>query len=213
MDNFYVYQHKKADTNEIFYVGKGKDKRFVESKSRNPHWHNVVNKYGFDSEIIVKDVDEEFSFLVEMEAIDVYRRRGINLVNKTDGGEGTSGFSHPHTEDHKQWLKGNTFGASSWGLTFKGKTHSDETKARWSEIRKNNTNKTGKKISEEGKKNISAARMGKPILAKRILSDEQVREIKRLLPNQSIASIARQFSVGESTIRRVRDGERYGDIN
>ena len=213
MDNFYVYQHKKANTNNIFYVGKGKDKRFVESKSRNPHWHNVVNKYGFDSEIIVKDVDEEFSFLIEMETIDVYRRRGINLVNKTDGGEGTSGFSYSHTEEHKQWLKGNTFGASSWGLTFKGKTHSDETKARWSEIRKNNTNKTGKKVSKEGKKNISAGKIGKPILAKRILSDEQVREIKRLLPNQSIASIARQFSVGESTIRRVRDGERYGDIN
>jgi len=210
MDNFYVYQHKKADTNEIFYVGKGKDKRFVESKSRNPHWHNVVNKYGFDSEIIVKDVDEEFSFLVEMEAIDVYRRRGIKLVNVTDGGEGASGYKH--TAKHKANLKGNKNGATSWGMTFKNKKHTKESRQKMSYSRIGNKNKSGTTLSEESKAKISAAMTGKIVLKKRLLTKEQVLEIRQRLGYRNIAMLAREYGVGESTIRRIRNGEAYKDV-
>ena len=110
--NFYIYQHRKADTNEIFYVGKGKNTRLNQSKGRNEYWHRVVAKHGFIAEYIAQNLDEELAFLAEMEAIDVYRRRGIQLVNATDGGEGASGYKH--TEEHKASLKGNKNGASSW---------------------------------------------------------------------------------------------------
>ena len=107
---YYVYQHTKADTNEIFYVGKGKCNRaFVKSK-RNPYWKNIVAKHGFNVQFIAKDLDEELSFLVETETIDLYKRLNIKLSNMTDGGEGVSGHSHPHTEEHKAKMKGNAYG-------------------------------------------------------------------------------------------------------
>ena len=208
---FYVYQHRKADTNDIFYVGKGKGTRAFNATKRNPYWKRVVTKHGFNVEIIVDNLDEEFSFLVEMETIDAYKKRGITLSNLTNGGEGASGLIH--SEEHKQRLKGNKFGASTWGVNFKGKTHSDEQKAKWAEIRKGVTSpRKGVVLSEETKRKMSQSKTGLVNLKRRVLSDEQVKEIRALLPHHYIAEIARRFSVGESTIRRIRDGERYGEI-
>ena len=208
---YYVYQHKKADTNEIFYVGKGKGARAFNATKRNSYWKNVVNKHGFNVEFVVTDIDEEFSFLVEMETIDAYRKRGIVLSNMTDGGEGASGFVH--SEEHKAKLKGNKFGAATWGIGFKGMKHSDEQKAKWAEIRKGVTSpRKGVVLSEETKRKISQSRVGLIVKKRRVLSDEQVKEIRALLPHHYIAEIARRFGVGESTIRRIRDGERYGEI-
>jgi hypothetical protein len=102
MNNFYVYQHIRLDENSIFYVGKGHKSRHIEKSNRNNYWHNVVNKAGFVSEILFDNLDEELSLLVEMELIDKYRRLGYKLVNLTDGGEGVSGYKH--TEETKQLL-------------------------------------------------------------------------------------------------------------
>lgn len=210
---YYVYQHTKADTNEIFYVGKGKCNRAFISSQRNPYWKNIVSKHGFNVEFLAKNLDEELAFLVEIETINLYKRLGYKLSNITDGGEGVSGFSHPHTEEHKAKMKGNTFGASTWGKTFKGKTHSDEQKAIWSEIRKGVTSpRKGVVLSEETRSKISASRKGIVVKKRRVLTDDQVREIRVLLPQHSIAALARKYGVGESTIRRLRDGERYGEV-
>jgi hypothetical protein len=212
---FYVYQHLTKDTNTIFYVGKGKGNRCNTSKGRNRVWHRIVNKYnGFTVQKVVENIDEEFSFLVEMETIDIYKKRGLFLSNMTDGGEGTSGFSHPHSEEHKERLKGNKYGASTWGITFKGKTHSEEQKAKWSHMRKGTPSpRKGVKLTDETKEKISIARTGKPVLSRRSLTSEQVLEIRQKLGYRNIAMLAREYKVGESTIRRVRDGERYGDVS
>jgi hypothetical protein len=208
---YYVYQHRKADTNDIFYVGKGKGTRAFNATKRSSYWKNVVNKHGFNVEFIATNIDEEFAFLIEKEAIDVYKKRNICLVNLTDGGEGASGLIH--SNEHKEKLKGNRFGASTWGINFKGKFHSDKQKAKWSEIRKGVTSpRKGAVLSDETKSKISKARKGMVVKKRRVLSDDQVREIRVLLPQHSIAFIARQFGVGESTIRRLRDGERYGEV-
>ena len=208
---YYVYQHKKADTNEIFYVGKGKGARAFNATKRNPYWKNVVAKHGFNVEIIVENIDEELSFLVEMETIDAYKKRGITLSNLTNGGEGASGLIH--SEEHKAKLKGNKFFASTWGKNFKGKTHSDEQKAKWAVTRKGVTSpRKGVVLSDETKRKISQSRVGLIVKKRRVLSDEQIREIRALLPHHYIAEIARRLNVGESTIRRIRDGERYGEI-
>ena len=208
---YYVYQHKTADTNSIFYIGKGKGNRAFTKSNRSQYWKNVVNKHGFNVEFVVTDIDEEFSFLIEMETIDAYRKRGIVLSNMTDGGEGASGLVH--SEEHKAKLKGNKFGAATWGIGFKGKTHSDEQKAKWSKIRKGVTSpRKGVVLSEETKRKMSQSKTGLANLKRRVLSDKQVKEIRALLPHHYIAEIARRFSVGESTIRRIRDGERYGEI-
>ncbi len=207
--NFYIYQHKKADTNEIFYVGKGKGNR-LNSKNRNIYWHRVVNKHGFIIEKIIDGLDEELALFSEIEIIDVYRKRGITLVNMTNGGEGTSGYIH--TKEHKEKLIGNTHGSSTWGMTFKGKKHSDESKAKMSYARIGNTNKKGKTLSAESKAKISNAMTGKIILKKRVLTEIEVREIRELLGYRNIAILARKYKVGESTIRRIRNNEVYKDV-
>jgi len=208
---YYIYAHLRNDTNEPFYVGKGKGKRCHSKRGRNEYWHRIANKHGYQIKIVADKLDEELAFLAEAECIDLYKRRGYNLANMTDGGEGASGYQH--TEEHKSKMVGNDY----WKLVktngFKGKTHSEEQKAKWAESRKGTPSpRKGVVLTESTRLKISLARTGKPVLAKRVLSENQVREIRIMLQNHSIAHIARQYSVGESTIRRVRDGERYKDV-
>lgn len=92
---FYVYVHSRLSTGEPFYVGKGNGKRVRKRDGRAPRWKNIVQKDGgFHQSLLVKDIDEELSMLAEIEAIDLFRRRGCSLVNVTDGGEGASGRKH-----------------------------------------------------------------------------------------------------------------------
>jgi hypothetical protein len=49
----YIYKHIRKDTNEVFYIGIAKQSYRLYSKfGRNKHWNNIVNKVGFDAEII-----------------------------------------------------------------------------------------------------------------------------------------------------------------
>jgi hypothetical protein len=91
--NFYVYEHIRNDTGAVFYVGKGSAKRAKHNANRSVYWNRVVNKAGgFTINYPVKNVDEELSLLAEMELIDKYRKLGVQLVNVSAGGEGTTGW-------------------------------------------------------------------------------------------------------------------------
>lgn len=169
MTNYFVYQHRRGDTNDVFYVGKGKlargkPYRATARVNRNPHWQNIVNLHGFKAEVLVDGIDEEFAFLIERETIDIYRRRGYSLVNYTDGGEGTSGrivseetrrkisegnkgkIQPPHTEEAKKKI----------GDAGRGRKHTDETKAIMSAASK------GKPKSEEHRRKLSEYLTGRP---------------------------------------------------
>lgn len=208
---YYVYQHIKADTNEIFYVGKGMDNRAFKTTSRNDHWKRIVAKHGLKIEFVAKNLTEELAFLVEAETINLYKRLDVKLCNMTEGGEGASGYKH--TEEHKSKMLGNQYGKLVKVNGFKGKTHSDEQKAIWKETRKGVTSpRKGVVLSDETRSKISASRTGIVVQKRRVLTDDQVREIRVLLPQHSIAALARKYGVGESTIRRLRDGERYGEV-
>jgi len=89
---FYTYLHRSASgSGEIFYVGKGTGKRAYHQSKRNPHWKNIVRKYGLLVEICATWESEEDAFTHEKFLIGVMRNLGIDLVNRTDGGEGSSG--------------------------------------------------------------------------------------------------------------------------
>lgn len=98
---FYVYEHIRLDTNQVFYVGKGKDTRLQSSSDRNRHWHHIVNKAGFKAVKIVEHNDEELVLLTEIERIDQLRKLGYKLCNITDGGQGISGFKHSEESKRK----------------------------------------------------------------------------------------------------------------
>lgn len=157
-NRFYVYLHRRGDNNEVFYVGKGQGYR-AKSLHRSVWWHNVVAKCGYTVEYVEKFLSEESAFDLEIELIKFYRECGCDLVNHTDGGEGSSGYLHteewkiaqserhkgrPLTPEHIQKLV----------IANTGKTHTAETRARLSEIL------TGRAISEETKEKMSKSRKG-----------------------------------------------------
>ena len=141
MKTHYTYSHNKPDGTP-FYIGKGSGRRAF-TKRTNPYWKNIVAKYGYEVQILAYWNTHEQALDHEVLLISCMKDMGIELANMTEGGEGCVGFSHPHTEEHKQKLKGNTYGASTWGLTFKGKKHSEESKAKMSYARIGNKNKAG----------------------------------------------------------------------
>jgi group I intron endonuclease len=208
MKTHYTYAHAKPD-GTIFYIGKGIGRRAY-SKNRNNYWKNIVAKYGYEVQILAHWNTEKESLDHEVLLIACMKDMGIELCNLTDGGEGATGYKHK--EEHKVKLKGNTYGSSSWGMTFKGKKHSAESRAKMSYVRIGNKNKLGAKLSDESRNKISKAKTGKIVLAKRVLAAEQVLEIKSRIGYRNIAQLAREYDVSESTIRRIRDGERYSDV-
>lgn len=108
-----MYLHSRLNTGEPFYIGKGRGNRAYTTNSRSDHWKNIVAKDGgHHVNVFVDGVDEELAFLVEMEAIRKWRKAGCRLVNKTDGGDGISGYRFPN------------------GGHNKGKPCAEETKAR-----------------------------------------------------------------------------------
>ena len=208
MKTHYTYAHSKPD-GTIFYIGKGIGRRAY-SKNRNDYWKRIVAKYGYEVQILAYWDTEEEALDHEVLLISCMKDMKIELCNLTDGGEGATGYKH--TNEHKTKLKGNSYGASTWGMTFKGKKHSEESKAKMSYVRIGNKNKAGTTLSKESKAKISASNLGKPKFKKRVLTAEQVLEIRPRIGYRNIAQLAREYGVGESTIRRIRDGERYGDI-
>ena len=148
---YYVYAHFRCDTNAMFYIGKGKNKRAFACHNRNKHWKRIVEKAdGFEAKILLTDEDEEFAYFAEKEAINVYIRRGEKLVNMTDGGDGMYGICKEMrqkiTESNKRRA-----GEKRKKATFIGKHHTEEHKEYMRSIMKNRT------FSEETRKKMSDA--------------------------------------------------------
>ena len=95
-NNYYVYFHIRLSNNQIFYVGKGKEKRYKSTSGRNDHWHNIANK-GYYYLIYADNLTEKEAFDLEIKMIKKYKSQ---LVNLTDGGEGTSGYKY--TKEQKE---------------------------------------------------------------------------------------------------------------
>lgn len=104
MYRHYVYIHRRADTGEVFYVGKGTVRlrhstqqcdRAHAKDSRNKWWRAIVEKHGYSVEIVASCVDDDAAKALEVELIAQYGRANIGrgtLVNLTDGGDGHAGL-------------------------------------------------------------------------------------------------------------------------
>jgi hypothetical protein len=92
--DFYVYIHRKATTGEVFYVGKGQDRRAWFKGNRSSIWKRVVKKHGLTVEIAQDGLQEWYAHELECELIALHGRRDLgygHLANFTDGGEGVAG--------------------------------------------------------------------------------------------------------------------------
>jgi group I intron endonuclease len=95
MENkYYIYFHINPLKNEVFYVGKGFGRRAYKKTGRSNFWNNTVNKYGYIVDIVESGLTEEEAHKREIFYISKIGRRDLGngeLINLTDGGEGTSG--------------------------------------------------------------------------------------------------------------------------
>lgn len=186
--NYYVYGYIRLDTNTYFYIGKGKNNRYLELKgSRSSHFKNIIENIPCVVEIIKDNLSLYDAYLEEEQMIEklvfeegysisikgIKRNPLCHLVNKCWGGLGNAGYSH--SEESKKKLSD----------AHKGKVLSDDTKKKLSELNKGekhpkygtkNSDITrkrisnalkGKTFSEERKKHLSESHKGIPNLANR----------------------------------------------
>jgi len=104
---FYVYAHLRP-TGEVFYIGKGTNKRAWSRSLRNRHWNFIVDKHGFKVTIVRDRLTEKDAFDLEARLIKYFRQFG-DLVNVADGGGGVSGthvnLGVPKSDKHKENLR------------------------------------------------------------------------------------------------------------
>ena len=183
-----VYKHIRKDTNEVFYIGIGKtEKRAYSMANRNKHWYNIVNKCGYDVEILKTNLTKEDAIQIEIDLIKNYGRLDLKegtLVNLTNGGEGILSAS---LEVVEKILK-----SRSWYR------HSDETKQKLSLQKKGKPNgHIGLKRSIETKEKMSKAHMGK-------LHSE---ETKQKFRNRTLSEETKK------KISQYQIGKRLGNLN
>ena len=160
---YYTYAYLREDKTP-YYIGKGKGNR-AHKRSKTD-----IKPPKDKSRILIlkNNLTEEEAFRHEVYMIAVFGRKDLGtgiLYNKTDGGDGISGFvrndewkrkqsevrkgkNHPNygktlSEEHKEKIS----------QSNKGKTCSEEHKKKISEAKKN--------ISEETRKKMSEAKIGK----------------------------------------------------
>jgi predicted GIY-YIG superfamily endonuclease len=176
---FYVYLHLRPD-GRAFYVGKGTLARTKNIDRRaNPHHTHIVSKYGRDN-IAVRVIpcgSEDMALETEKRIIFELRSRGINLVNCTSGGEGTSGMVHTASAKAKitAALRGRVVSPATRGkisAAHRLLTISPEVRAKQRAAatgrpvphemrRKISTTMTGRRHPAEARANMSAAQKGK----------------------------------------------------
>ncbi len=148
---FYTYAHFKADTREIFYIGKGRGNRANSSSGRSKFWMSVANKHGFTVEVLSFWECELDAFAHEKFLIGALRSIGVRLCNMTDGGEGVSGYKMDDETIKRRarsiWIamqnpESKRKKSESLSRAFKGKKFSEERKRQMSERKK------GKPLSE-----------------------------------------------------------------
>lgn len=89
---FYTYLHRRNDTGQVFYVGKGNGRRAWWNSQRSRWWKSIVEKSGgFSVEIAGPWLSEDEAFEHEKLLIRHFKSIGVTLCNMTDGGEGASG--------------------------------------------------------------------------------------------------------------------------
>lgn len=143
MITYGAYTHSRPD-GRIFYVGKGTLTR-AKNMKRNDYHDKVVGKYG-ESNIGVSFIpctSERIALDLEIGMIKCFRRMGIDLTNRTDGGEGTSGCVYSVESRLRM------------SLMRKGKKQSPE------HLAKRVAAMSGRVMSPEAKAKISAANIGR----------------------------------------------------
>lgn len=213
-DGAYVYEHWRPDTGSCFYVGKGRAGRA--NKVRRNYLHaNVVGKLErlgmtIDVKIVKSGLSDVEAYELEVSQIALRRSQGHRLCNLTDGGFGTVNPSVETRQKMSAAAKARTVNS------FRGKQHSDATKAAWSEKRK------GRKLSDEHRAKISAGLLinngfrGKthsPETRAKISAHNKTRDLSHLNFNGRNHSESAKSKIGAALKGRVLSPETRASIS
>ena len=98
-----VYQHRRGDTNEVFYIGIGKaESRAYSKHGRSKPWKDLTKRHAYSVEIVLEELTWIEAGEKEKELIRFYGRRDLGLgilVNMADGG---NGVENPSEEARKK---------------------------------------------------------------------------------------------------------------
>lgn len=193
---FYVYEHRKKTTGEVFYVGKGQQGRAWFVATRSKHWKNVARKYGVDVRIIIEGIPESYAHQVERELIALYGRADLGLgplINLTDGGEGKGGAFF--SEETRKKMSAKKAGKKPHPNAIAA-VKSESTRAKMS-------------LAKKGKPVSAAALASKKIAMNRPEVKEKLRvaQAGRVTQAQLIASRARHVMCVETGMTFVSLGE------
>jgi hypothetical protein len=161
MGLFYVYGHFDKQEN-LKYIGCGKGVRAIQQAYRSDAWNEYFKDYFPTLKFFKKDLSKEEAFILEKKIIKESREQGINLLNRTDGGQG--GYQK---EYHPMF----------------GKTHSEETKNKIAASKKLNPSRywLGKKRDPELIKKMVAASHSPEAIEK-----SRLKRIGRKLPIEQV---------------------------
>ena len=81
--NYYVYYHINSKTNEVVYIGKGKNDRAwtFNGNQRSEQWHQYFKNNQIEVKIVVIDLSEEEAFEIEKSLIKI-KNPILNIQNK-----------------------------------------------------------------------------------------------------------------------------------
>lgn len=79
--NFYVYFHRRNDTGEVFYVGKGRGNRAESVAGRTYRWCAVACVAGRTVEYVKTNITEQEALRLERDVIAALRKVGLKLTN------------------------------------------------------------------------------------------------------------------------------------
>lgn len=160
MKTYYVYTLTNSLDGKVFYVGKGTGDRVnqhVRAAKRGCQYHvhrkiRKIESYGGQifPKVVFESGVEQDALVEEMRLIEFYGRE--NLTNLTDGGEGSSGYKH--TAEVKEKLRQAKIGKklSEESIALRQMTRKSRNIPAWNK---------GKRMSEEFRKKVSAAGIGR----------------------------------------------------
>lgn len=221
MAKFFVYLDFTND-GEVFYVGKGNEKRCLKQK-RNWLHQFVCDEEGFNRAIVFESENEQECFDKEIELIKEYctfwrySKCSDNACNFTKGGNGITGWKHsidslvkmknPRSDEFSEKMKGNqnskgfkrtTEFKSNVSRRFKGIPKTSD--------HKNTIRQTlsGRKLPKTHCENIRLGNLGKSV------SDKTKEKIRETMTGVSYSECRKQnvsFGVKRSNaIKRYRLG-------
>ena len=129
--NSYIYQHLKPNGG-VFYIGIGRSKKYKRAFSkykRSTFWKQVVEKHGYEVQILKSSLTWDEACELEKILISYYGRRDLGkgtLVNLTDGGDG---LVNPSLAERKRRSDAGKVLTGELSATW-GRKHTEEEKKR-----------------------------------------------------------------------------------